>query len=100
MSTGYAKYPLLVNGGATGNPVDWPGGDGIFYVASGTFGGATVKLQWAPDEINYQDVDRSGDTFCTLTTVGSGFFTLPVCKIRAAVVGGSPSGINAAVESV
>lgn len=89
-------YPLIENGTATGAVVEWPGGRGTFAVFLGTFSGATVKLQWSPDDgTTWLDVDASGDTFVTKTAVGAGNFELPICKIRAAVTGGPPSGVHA-----
>ncbi len=80
-------YDLLSNASATPTTgTFWPGGRGTFTVYSATFGGGTVKLQWSPDQgVTWLDVDRSGDTYCTLTAVGSGNFDLPECLIRANV---------------
>lgn len=89
---------LLSNASATGSSVRWWGGRGVFVVPSGTFSGATVKLQWSLDNSTFLDVDRSGDTYVTLTAAGAGRFELPPCHIRAAITGGPPSGINAFVK--
>ncbi|MCW4115644.1 hypothetical protein NPA31_011785 [Aurantimonas sp. MSK8Z-1] len=43
------SYPLLSSGSATGSAVEWAGGPGV-VVAQGTFGGATVTLQWSADD--------------------------------------------------
>lgn len=95
------SYSLLSNAAATGSAVSWPGGRGVFSVYSGTFSGATVKLQWSPDDgTTWLDVDSAATTFVTLTAVGSGLFELPACMIRAFVSGGPPSGINAVAKSV
>lgn len=95
MSYSDASYPLLANGAATGSAVTWPSGKGVFAVYAGTFNGATVKMQWSPDAgTTWLDVDRSGDTYTTMTAVGSGQFLLPACQIRAFVSGGPPSGVN------
>jgi hypothetical protein len=90
-------YRLLEAAAATQTDLtDWPGGRGTFSVWAGTFSGATVKLQWSMDGgTTWQDVDASGDTYVTKTAVGSGNFELPICKIRAAITGGPPSGIYA-----
>ena len=90
------RFKLIDNAAVTGAAIDWPGGRGTFSVPVGTFSGATVKLQWSPDDgTTYQDVDRSGDTYVTLAAAGAGLFDLPVCKIEAVVSGGSPSGLFA-----
>lgn len=71
---------LLDNASATGNPVRWNGGRGVFS-AVGTFGGGSVTLQYlGPD----------GSTWITaataLTAAGLVAFELPPGQIRAAVV--------------
>ena len=90
---------LLSNASATGSAVRWHGGRGVFSVPAGTFSGATVKLQWSRDgSNNWQDVDRSGDTYVTFTAAGAGIFELPRCFVRANVASGSPSGLYAYVD--
>lgn len=96
MSYNDGRIKLLDNAAASGSGVDWPGGRGTFSVPVGTFSAATVKLQWSPDDgTTYMDVDRSGDTYVTFTAAGAGLFDLPVCKIKAVVSGGPPSGLYA-----
>lgn len=86
-----SRVDLLTNASATGNAVIWPGGRGTF-LATGTFSGATVKLQvLGPDNTTWIDAG----TYTTLTAAGAGNFDLPQGQIRAAVTGGPPSGINA-----
>lgn len=86
-----SRLDLITNGNATGSDYTWPGGRGMFTVA-GTFGGATVKLQFlGPDGSTYIDAGA----YTTLTAAGGGNFDLPQGKVRAAVSGGSPSGIYA-----
>jgi hypothetical protein len=86
MTYANAAYTLLAGASATGAAVDWRGGKGTFSVYSATFGGGTVKLQWSPDGgTTWLDVDKSGDTYVTLTAIGAGNFELPECKIRAHV---------------
>lgn len=93
-------YALLANASATGSAVAWPGGRGTFSVPAGTFSGATVKLQWSPDEgTTYLDVDNSGDTYVTLTAAGAGNFELPPCLIKA-TISGSPTGIYANAQRI
>lgn len=87
---------LLSNASATGNPVQWGGGVGVF-TAAGTFAGATVTLQYlGPDGSTY--VAMGTDT--TLTAAGGGSFIYPPGLIRAAISGGPPSGIYAQAEQV
>jgi hypothetical protein len=96
MSLQEATHNLLAGEIATGQAFPWPGGMGSFSVYAGTFNGATVKLQWSPDNgSNWLDVDRHPDIFVTLTEPSAGMFELPPCPIRAAVVGGPPSAIYA-----
>ena len=89
---------LLSNASATGQNQSWPGGPGVF-TCPGTFGGATVTLQFLGDD---------GVTFgamgtdTTLTAAGSGClggaFIFKAGTIRALVAGGSPSGLYASAE--
>jgi hypothetical protein len=82
---------LLDNESATGSAVIWPGGEGTFHVV-GTFGGATVSLQrLGPDDSTWTDVGAD----VILTAEGMGNFNVGAGKIRAEIVGGSPSGIYA-----
>ncbi len=87
---------LLNNASATGSTMEWPGGEGEFAVA-GTFGGATVKLQvLGPDGVTWIDAG----TNTTFTASNAGIFKAAHCFIRAAIVGGSPSGIYAIAQRV
>lgn len=81
------RVDLLSNASATGAAKGWPGGVGAFLVR-GTFGGATVRLQFRYDD-TWLDV-AGGDV--DLTAEGGGFF-LPEGLIRAEVVGGTPSAL-------
>lgn len=85
-----ARLDLLNNESATGAVGTWPGGRGLFS-ADGTFGGATVKLQFLGPAGNWLDAG----TYTTLTAAGGGNFDLPQGQIRAAVSGGTPSGLYA-----
>lgn len=87
---------LLSNASATGSEYQWGGGAGVFACV-GTFGGATVTLQYlAPDGSTW--VAMGADT--TLTAAGGGRFVFPPGRIRAAVSGGAPSGLYANAEQV
>lgn len=95
MAYAQGAFTLLANASATGSAVTWPGGRGTFSVPIGTFGGATVALQWSPDGTNYLAADQGGTAYTTLTAAGAGGFELPPGLIRAAVTGGTPSGLYA-----
>lgn len=83
---------LIDNGSATGSPATWGGGIGKF-TAAGTFGGATVTLEYlGPDGATW----LSGAT--SLTSPGMVDFRLPPGRIRAAISGGTPSGIYARAD--
>lgn len=83
------KLNLLTKASATGDGHMWPGGTGLF-TAAGTFGGATVKLQYlGPDGATWLDAGYDA----TLTAAGGALFDLPQVQIRAAVSGGTPSGL-------
>jgi len=87
---------LLNRAAATGAASTWKGGPGVFRVG-GTFGGATVTLQFqAPDDSTW--VAAGTDT--TLTAAGGGVFNLDKCQIRALVAGGAPSNLVATVEAL
>jgi len=87
---------LLNNASATGDEVVWGGGMGVF-ACEGTFGGATVTLQYlGPDGTTY----RAMGTDTTLTSGGAGVFIFPPGVIRALVAGGAPSGLYANAEQV
>ena len=91
------RIDLLDNAGATGAAQQWPGGAGVFAV-TGTFGGATVKLQQlGPDGTTWLDV-AGGDV--DLLAPGQGGFVLPAGLIRAVVTGGAPSGLDAVAVGV
>ena len=86
-----SRVDLLTNASSTGSGFIWPGGRGTFLV-SGTFGGAIVSLQvLGPDSSTWIDAG----SYTTFTANGVGNFDLPQGKIRAAVTGGSPSGLYA-----
>ena len=85
------RLDLLSNASATGSAVAWPGGSGSFMCA-GTFGGATVTLQFlGPDGTTY--LAMGTDT--TLTANGGGNFFIAPCTLRCLVAGGPPSGLYA-----
>ena len=87
---------LLENASATGSAVQWGGGTGVF-TAAGTFGGATVTLQY----LNADGATWSAmgsDT--TLTAAGGGLFIYPPGQLRASISGGPPSGMYAQAEQV
>lgn len=87
---------LLSNESATGSAAIWDGGVGVFSCV-GTFGGATVTLQFlGPDGSTYLDVG----TDTTLTANGAAGFVLPPGKIRASVSGGAPSALYAQADKV
>lgn len=82
---------LLNNSSTSGNPTYWPGGVGVF-AATGTFGGATVTLEFlGPDGVTY----LAAGSNTTLTAAGAGVFYLPQTMIEAVVSGGAPSALYA-----
>lgn len=80
---------LLSNGSATGEWMQWRGGQGLFTV-EGTFSGATIKLQFKT--VNGTAMDAGSDT--ALTADGGGRFFLPSTEIRVDI-SGSPSSVFA-----
>lgn len=87
--------PLLENASTTGSWTPWVGGLGTFTV-EGTFGGATVSLQLKSKNGTAINV---GDA-ASLAAAGMCSFEVPCGEIRAAVTGGSPSGLYAYAESL
>lgn len=91
-----AGVTLLSNASASSAQANWPGGIGVFAVV-GTFGGATVKLQFVgPDGTTLIDAGSA----TTFTAAAGGVFYLPPCQIQATVVGGTPSGLYATASRV
>jgi hypothetical protein len=87
---------LIYNGSATGTAMMWRGGIGTFTVV-GTFGGATVKLQFlGPDDTTWVDVGADA----TYTANGTINVTLASGMVRANVAGGTPSNIYATLEPI
>lgn len=74
----------------------WPGGIGVFS-AWGTFGGATVSLQYTvPD-----GTLLTAGVNTTLTATGNGSFYLPRCNLQATITNASGStSISTAVGPV
>jgi len=74
----------------------WPGGIGVFAVV-GTFGGATISLQFiGPDGLTLIDAG----TATTLTAAGAGVFYLPPGPIVATITGGAADAIYASASRV
>lgn len=70
---------LLSNASATGSPVQWSGGKGVFSAVA-TWGGGNVQLQYlGPDGTTWLNVGAA------LTANGLAPFELPPGRIRAAV---------------
>ena len=85
---------LLNSDSVTGIIKHWPGGAGLFS-AVGTWGGATVTLQFVgPDGATFIPVGTS----TTLTANGAGSFNLPPGKIQAAITNATSTSITAAAQ--
>lgn len=95
------KFPVLTASGTVPVPpafLGWTGGRGVF-AAWGTFGGGTLTLQWSPDlGVTWMNVDRSGDTFVTLTAAGQGGFELGPCRLQVVLTGATAPNIVSGVE--
>ncbi|MGH8220892.1 MAG: hypothetical protein ACREUT_20345 [Steroidobacteraceae bacterium] len=90
------RVQLLKDAAATGNGLDWPGGRALFSVL-GTFGGATVTLQYlGPDDVTWVEVA----TAAALTAAGNVLVDVPAGLVRAAVTSGPPSGLYADLRAV
>lgn len=86
---------LLENASATGSEFTIDQGGRFLFLALGTFGGATVKLQIkGPDDSTFVDVPDS-----SLTAAGSKTVYLPDnAVVKAAIASGPPSGIYASLR--
>lgn len=87
--------PMMTKSAVTSPAIYWAGGIGVF-LASGTFGGATVALSF----ISPDGTVLAAGTNTTFTAAGAGVFYLPACTIEAVVSGGSGVLVSAAVGSV
>lgn len=89
------RITLLSNASATGSAVNVPVCGYYQFMVSGTIGGATVKLQiLGPDESTYVDVGSG-----SLTAAGTVLVALPAgASVKAAVTGGTPSALYAAID--
>jgi hypothetical protein len=87
---------LLINASATGVPVLVNGGRRVFSVV-GTFGGATVTLQWQDQDTGtWVDVPNAAFTAPGTAAVDVGERS----TVRANVTGGAPSGLYAKLSRV
>jgi len=95
MRADQTNYSLLANGSATGAAVRIAGGEYMLN-AEGTAGGATVALQMQTSNGTWANVNAVGATSAiasaTLPYMATQIY-LPPCTVRAALTGGSPSGI-------
>lgn len=92
-SAARAVYALLSAASTTGPTVPGLAGGAYVLAAAGTFGGATVKLQaLGPDAATWMDVASLSAPGSTGVVVGEG------ASVRAAVSGGSPSGLYASLS--
>lgn len=97
-----ASVELLINAGATGASVKWPGGRG-FLSAVGTFSGEDITLEaLGPDGTTWVTAMDVGGNAATLSAAGGLLFDLPPCPIRAAVSagGGTPAGLYARADRI
>jgi hypothetical protein len=90
MSLGGATYGLLNNASATGSPTGPIVANSYIWAVAGTFGGATVKLQYlGPDGTTYIDVPSASLTAAGAIEVRIGAGAI----VKAVVTGGAPSAL-------
>jgi len=72
----------------------WSGGDG-FAEMKGTFGGATINIQFSTDDVTFYNVNTSappiGSAFTSDAIV---FFSLPVGYIKPVAANGSSQDVD------
>jgi hypothetical protein len=85
-----SQHDLLANASATGDAQQVSFGGRYLMVASGTFSGATAKVQiLGPDGSTYIDVADA-----SLTAAGSKVIYLPNnCTVKGALASGTPSAM-------
>lgn len=88
----------LINNNVASQPQTAFGGDYIWSVV-GTFGGASVQLQaLGPDGASYQNIGAAKTSADTTGGTGVGLGTNAV--VRAAITGGTPTGLFAALSRI
>jgi hypothetical protein len=95
-------YALLSNASATGAGVPIRGGEYMF-LADGTPAGATISLQIQTPDGTWATVGALAGNAIVQSTVlpyAVSPVVLPACTVRAAIVGGPPSGINATLQGI
>lgn len=101
--TNTASVELLTNASATGASAQWGGGRGMFH-ASGTFGGATLGLEFQTYNgvwVTVKAMDGAGVRTPVTMVAADGFiFELGPCPIRATLTGGAPSAMYAGASRV
>lgn len=96
MIDGNAQIVLLNAAAASGAAFYWAGGEGALFV-TGTFGGTTVGLSWAPREAGtYRDCGES----CQFTGAGAVNVKLPPGWVKATITGGSGVSITAELTRI
>jgi hypothetical protein len=86
---------LLDDADETGDGAAWPGGGGVLFV-NGTWGGATVSLQWSDDGTTWWGLGSDH----ALTADGLVHFMLPAGEIRAAVASAGTTTLTAVAKHV
>lgn len=90
------SYTLLTNGSATGSAVPIKGGEYMVFF-DGTISSSTVSLQCQSPSGQWMDVEvftGAAIKYTNLPRSQTGI-DLPAGNVRCALVGGTPSGINA-----
>lgn len=88
----------LINNNVASQPQTAFGGDYIWSVV-GTFGGASVQLQaLGPDGATYQNIGAAKTSADTAGGTGVGLGTNAV--VRAAITGGTPTGLFATLSRI
>lgn len=93
-----SAYQLLNSAGAAGagTPVQIPGGEYIF-LANGTIGGSTLQLEVETPNGSWVTIQVFTGSLVRFTALPASqtAIALPAGRVRANLVGGTPSGVTA-----
>lgn len=91
-----ANAVVLTAANASSSQVQWPGGMGVM-TAVGTFGGATLSLQFVGPDGSTLVTAGAGTT---MTAAGASVFYLPKCLVQLTITSAGSTSITASLARV